>query len=196
MDQSHTGPGGDSPPATPRDRALRLVPRPVLTLETLDPDPRTIAIDGADYRLLAYDDLSLFDHARLARLDKRAAATLALAEEDDLADLSEEEIGALRGSVADAYTQIARLVVPDAPRETVAALGTLKQRAIQLAFYDAQAGTSVPGTAATPARPTGAWSWLRSWLATAIGTIGKGALLCALSWLLIAICLASLLWTR
>lgn len=196
MDQSQTGPGGAPPPETPRDRALRLVPRPVLTLATLDPDPRAIAIDGVEYRLLAYDDLSVFDHARLARLDKRADETLALAEEDDLADLSDEEIAALRGAVEDAYTRIARLVVPDAPPETVAALATPKKRAIQLAFYDAQAGTSVPGAAATPARPTGARSWLRSWLATAIGTIGKNARRYAFCWLLIAICLALLLSTR
>lgn len=190
-----TGPGGDSPPASPRDRLLSIVPRAVLTLETIDPDPRCVTIDGVEYRLLAYDDLSIFDHARLTRLDKRATEAVELAESDDLDGLSDDDLDTLRRAVEGAYDQIVRLVVPDAPPERVAALGSLKKRQIQLAFYDAPAGESA--RPATPgAGPTGARSSLRSALATAIGSTGNVARACACCLLLMAICLAWLLLTR
>lgn len=190
-----TGPGGASPPDSPRDRLLSIVPRAVLALETIDPDPRCVTIDGVAYRLLAYDDLSIFDHARLARLDKRATEALDLAESDDLDGLTDEDLDTLRRAVEGAYDQIVRLVVPDAPPEAVAALGSPKKRLIQLAFYAAPAGER-PLPATPDAGPTGARSSLRSALATALGSTGNVARACACCLLLMAICLAWLLLTR
>lgn len=195
MDQPHAGPGGESPPASPRDRLLSIVPRAVLALETIDPDPRCVTIDGVEYRLLAYDDLSIFDHARLSRLDKRAAEAVGLAESDDLDGLGDDDLDTLRRAVEGAYDQIVRLVVPDAPPEQIAALGSPKKRQIQLAFYTAPAGERPqPGT--PDAGPTGARSSLRSALATAIGNTGNVARACACCLLLMAICLVWLLLTR
>lgn len=176
MSGTQTGAGGESPLSRPTP--LELVAPPILTLETIDPEPRSVRIDGASYLLRAYDDLSVFEHARLSRLTRRADEATAFATAEDGDDYTAEQIAALDASLHETYNQMTRIVVPDVPAETIAALSTEKKRQIQMAFYDALAERNARAAAA-PARPTGAWSSLRSALGTATGSIGRFARRCA-----------------
>lgn len=144
-------------------RAAEAAERPshVLTLETIDPEPRFVAVDGADHRIRFYDDLTLVEHARFARLQRRAAALAAeIPTGDDAGELDDDRAEALSAELDDLYGGMVRTILPTLPEDALGRLSFHQRQMVVQAFNAAQAerNARTAGRAAGPARPTGARS--------------------------------------
>lgn len=196
MDQLHTGPGGgDAPrPGTPSERLAAVLPRDVLTLETIEPEPRYVRVNGVRHRISAYDDFSLQQHARFARLHGRANEMVDLAVGEDADSFTDEEADALSSAMEAVYSDLTRLILPTLPAEDIVgkpaeydaagnelspeklALNLRQKQQITAAFLAAQAEKNArTGAKRAGARPTGAKSSRRSAPDTATGSTGKRA---------------------
>jgi hypothetical protein len=176
MDRLQTGPGGESAPgpATPSERLAAALPRDVLTLDTLDPEPRFVRIDAVSYRISHYDDFSLIQHARFNRLNTKAKELSEMATSEDADTFTPEEVETLAAALDEIYGDIARLVLPTMPPETAARLKFPQKQRIVQAFLVTQAEKNARQRASRAvARPTGGTSSRRSAPGTATGATGK-----------------------
>ena len=153
---------------TPRERIAQIrgerrqaapapAPAHVLTLETIDPEPRYVTVDGEDYRISFYDDFTLVQHARYAKLKTRADSLLAALPERADEDVDLEELEAASEEMHQIYGEMVRMILPTLPRETLGRMAFGQRQQVTLAFLTAQAERNARGTArAIPtARPTG-----------------------------------------
>lgn len=109
--------------------------RPVLVVETVEREPRYVALDGVPHRLHFRDDLWIFNAARLGRLDVRLAELEALAD-DDLPAEDEAELAALLGPL---FARFAATVLPTASPEALAALAPGQLVALREVYYAEEA---------------------------------------------------------
>lgn len=116
----------------------------LLDLSTLAPERPTVRIDGAVYAMALPTDFGLVEHARLQRLQAKAAALQALT------DPSDEDVADLARVVDD----LAALVLPGLPAEVRARLGDMQRLAIVQAFRAALGQAATPAPAAAAPRPT------------------------------------------
>jgi hypothetical protein len=167
-DRGAAAPAPDSPQLTPREQIAQLrrereqaapppAPTHVLTLETLDPEPRFVAVDGMDHRMSFYDDLSLFQHARFARLQKRASAIAAELPTGAGGDLDDARVETLSAELDDLYGGMVRVILPTLPDDALGRLSQHQRQLIVRAFNSAQAERNARNKAAlaSRARPTG-----------------------------------------
>lgn len=184
----HAGDGGDSapqpPPRTASERLAAALPRSVLTLETIDPEPVGVTVNGTWHAMRFYEDFSLTEHARFARLKRQADELAALAEESGAEDLSDEEADALNAAIDAGYGGMVRLILPTLPpylTEVQAEgdprrpLSLVERQAIVTAFLSQQAERAARIASARLARATtatGGGSSPRSAPATATGGTG------------------------
>lgn len=174
------------PHPTPRERIAQIraerqqspppAPTHVLTLTTLDPEPRYVTVDEVDYRLRFYDELPLAQHARLVRTERDMNKAFDALTGDDAPDLDDDRILTMSAELDDTLNAVLRSLVPGLPERFLtgvpavvdgegdetepASLGlTFAQRwDIWLAFRVAQAERAVRLAAARAARraqPTG-----------------------------------------
>lgn len=114
--------------------------KPLLTLETLEPDRPTVAIDGVPYELALPDDFGLIESARLGRLMAQAkqAEVDALAM-NDTDVLAEAAIDALERLLDGVVGMILR-----APDEVRARLNSGQKLEVLAAFGPAVEGRAAP----------------------------------------------------
>lgn len=169
------GPGRGQParPAAPR-AALALTPRPILTLETIAPARPTIRIDGLDYRLPLYEDFSLWQHARLAKLAARAGELDALALADDQDEATLDQWAELDRLSHELYGEMVAVLLPDVPAPTRQALTLPQRQAIVRAFFAQNQSPSVGAEGAATDPPTGGSSSPPSPAPTGTGAGGRG----------------------
>jgi hypothetical protein len=157
----------------PQRRALALTPRPILTLDTIAPQRPTIRVDGLDYRLPLYEDFSLWQHARLAKLSARAGELDALALADGQEEPSLDDWAELDRVSLELYGEMVAVLIPDLPAPTRQALALPQRQAIVREFFAHNQSSSVEAEAAT-APPTGGSSSPPSPAPTATGPGGRG----------------------
>ena len=108
--------------------------RPLLTLEMLEPERDFVLIDGEACELVARDELSLLDRARVHRLGLRVSA---LFESEDPTDVQE-------AVASDALNEIARLLLPRADGEVLAKLSDGQRLELMQVFTSASAMQMLP----------------------------------------------------
>jgi hypothetical protein len=140
-----------------RERAARLVPKPILTLETVAPERPTIQIDGIAYRLAFTQDFTLRQNLRMARLGERANEIDALALADDAEAVSVEQWAAFDDLQRELYGEMVAIVLPDLPEPTRLALTLAHAKAIVDAFFthNQSSTTAAGGAESAPTPATG-----------------------------------------
>lgn len=127
---------------------------PILAFSSLLPERDTIAIDGTEYELARYHDLSLHKHGKFARVYSRALDLYAELLGEDSDTLSEEDLAFLEERAGVAMADAALLVVRACPREKIDALLIEERMRICQAFQRAvsrwRLGPGAPLGAATP----------------------------------------------
>lgn len=121
--------------------------KPLLTLETLEPERPLITIDGTAYELAVLGDFGLTEQARLARLLADATAiedgSTALGDADDVASARDRE--ALVRRAADVLDETVRMIVR-APAAVLTRLSEPQKIQVVLAFVPTVQGMGAPTT--------------------------------------------------
>lgn len=140
--------------------AAHSAPAPLLDFTSIEPERPTVRIDGQDHAISFFDDFTLAQHARFARLQARANELGALSVDAESDTLTEQQAEALSDAMDDAYYQMARLILPSCPPATLERLSYQKRVMVVTAFNVAvaQRNATQGGTAAAVAPPTGARS--------------------------------------
>ncbi len=107
---------------------------PLLTLEMLEPERDFVVIDGEPCELVAREELSLLDRARVHRLGLRVSA---LFESEDPTDVQE-------AVASGALKEIARLLLPNAGGEVLAKLSDGQRLELMQVFTSASAMQMLP----------------------------------------------------
>lgn len=165
--------GGQAQQPSASSRLAAALPKEVLTLDTLDPEPRFVRVDGVSHRISHYDDFSLVQHGRFARLQGRATELSKVAIGADADELSAEEEERLSAALDGVYGDIVRLVLPTLPPEALKRMSFEQKRQVSQAFLTTQAEKNARLAAARAQRPTGGTSSRRSARSTATGATGK-----------------------